>query len=158
MDRRDLYSWARGLYFRGFQGPPLINPQSLLFPHVPERGLNFWQMESSGLEVLLGILVYSLLFFFIMFVFLPSTPLKKKNKNKNSTYAYMHRIGICTTMFVYLLTCLHADDLQVEALYTFFLTFPLVMLFRCILDGEMLVWDISLNRFAEFGSNQEIGL
>lgn len=27
---------------------------------------------------------------------------------------------------------------------------------RCILDGEMLVWDISLNRFAEFGSNQEI--
>jgi hypothetical protein len=35
---------------------------------------------------------------------------------------------------------------------------PLVMLFRCILDGEMLVWDTSLNRFAEFGSNQEIGL
>ncbi|CAN0912488.1 DNA ligase 4 [Linum grandiflorum] len=28
---------------------------------------------------------------------------------------------------------------------------------RCILDGEMLVWDNSLNRFAEFGSNQEIG-
>ncbi|CAN0912487.1 DNA ligase 4 [Linum grandiflorum] len=27
---------------------------------------------------------------------------------------------------------------------------------RCILDGEMLVWDNSLNRFAEFGSNQEI--
>ncbi|CAI0555826.1 unnamed protein product [Linum tenue] len=27
---------------------------------------------------------------------------------------------------------------------------------RCILDGEMLVWDSSLNRFAEFGSNQEI--
>ncbi|XP_038889086.1 DNA ligase 4 isoform X3 [Benincasa hispida] len=27
---------------------------------------------------------------------------------------------------------------------------------RCILDGEMLVWDKSLNRFAEFGSNQEI--
>ncbi|KAL3567082.1 hypothetical protein D5086_032497, partial [Populus alba] len=27
---------------------------------------------------------------------------------------------------------------------------------RCILDGEMLVWDTSLNRFAEFGSNQEI--
>ncbi|TYK03081.1 ty3-gypsy retrotransposon protein [Cucumis melo var. makuwa] len=26
----------------------------------------------------------------------------------------------------------------------------------CILDGEMLVWDKSLNRFAEFGSNQEI--
>eukprot|EP00257_Ricinus_communis_P020694 XP_015579985.1 DNA ligase 4 isoform X1 [Ricinus communis] len=27
---------------------------------------------------------------------------------------------------------------------------------KCILDGEMLVWDSSLNRFAEFGSNQEI--
>ncbi|XP_004297907.1 PREDICTED: DNA ligase 4 [Fragaria vesca subsp. vesca] len=27
---------------------------------------------------------------------------------------------------------------------------------RCILDGEMLVWDTSLKRFAEFGSNQEI--
>ncbi|XP_010545385.1 PREDICTED: DNA ligase 4 isoform X2 [Tarenaya hassleriana] len=27
---------------------------------------------------------------------------------------------------------------------------------KCILDGEMLVWDASLNRFAEFGSNQEI--
>ncbi|KAE9464229.1 hypothetical protein C3L33_03861, partial [Rhododendron williamsianum] len=27
---------------------------------------------------------------------------------------------------------------------------------RCILDGEMLVWDTSMNRFAEFGSNQEI--
>ncbi|KAG8376397.1 hypothetical protein BUALT_Bualt09G0059200 [Buddleja alternifolia] len=26
----------------------------------------------------------------------------------------------------------------------------------CILDGEMLVWDTSENRFAEFGSNQEI--
>ncbi|KAH7544705.1 hypothetical protein FEM48_Zijuj01G0014600 [Ziziphus jujuba var. spinosa] len=32
-----------------------------------------------------------------------------------------------------------------------------VMADRCILDGEMLVWDTSLNRFAEFGSNQEIG-
>ncbi|XP_048333732.2 DNA ligase 4 isoform X1 [Ziziphus jujuba] len=31
-----------------------------------------------------------------------------------------------------------------------------VMADRCILDGEMLVWDTSLNRFAEFGSNQEI--
>ncbi|CAA0821456.1 DNA ligase 4 [Striga hermonthica] len=28
---------------------------------------------------------------------------------------------------------------------------------RCILDGEMLVWDKYANRFAEFGSNQEIG-
>ncbi|XP_060172398.1 DNA ligase 4 isoform X2 [Lycium barbarum] len=28
---------------------------------------------------------------------------------------------------------------------------------KCILDGEMLVWDASMNRFAEFGSNQEIG-
>lgn len=27
---------------------------------------------------------------------------------------------------------------------------------RCILDGEMLVWNTSTNRFAEFGSNQEI--
>ncbi|XP_055810457.1 DNA ligase 4 [Solanum dulcamara] len=27
---------------------------------------------------------------------------------------------------------------------------------KCILDGEMLVWDASINRFAEFGSNQEI--
>ncbi|KAG4167645.1 hypothetical protein ERO13_A13G208300v2 [Gossypium hirsutum] len=27
---------------------------------------------------------------------------------------------------------------------------------RCILDGEMLVWDSTLNQFAEFGSNQEI--
>jgi DNA ligase-4 len=27
---------------------------------------------------------------------------------------------------------------------------------RCILDGEMLVWDRLTNRFAEFGSNQEI--
>ncbi|XP_027356168.1 DNA ligase 4 isoform X3 [Abrus precatorius] len=31
-----------------------------------------------------------------------------------------------------------------------------VIVDRCILDGEMLVWDKSLNRFAEFGSNQEI--
>ncbi|WZZ89909.1 hypothetical protein YC2023_118488 [Brassica napus] len=31
-----------------------------------------------------------------------------------------------------------------------------IMADRCILDGEMLVWDTSLNRFAEFGSNQEI--
>ncbi|XP_039131950.1 DNA ligase 4 [Dioscorea cayenensis subsp. rotundata] len=27
---------------------------------------------------------------------------------------------------------------------------------RCILDGEMLVWDTAAQRFAEFGSNQEI--
>ena len=27
---------------------------------------------------------------------------------------------------------------------------------RCILDGEMLVWDTSTNQFADFGSNQEI--
>lgn len=27
---------------------------------------------------------------------------------------------------------------------------------RCILDGEMLVWDNATNRFADFGSNQEI--
>ncbi|XP_078439017.1 DNA ligase IV [Wolffia australiana] len=27
---------------------------------------------------------------------------------------------------------------------------------RCILDGEMLVWDTSTNHFAEFGTNQEI--
>ncbi|KAK4775383.1 hypothetical protein SAY86_010318 [Trapa natans] len=32
-----------------------------------------------------------------------------------------------------------------------------ILVDRCILDGEMLVWDKSLNRFAEFGSNQEIG-
>ncbi|KAH1147512.1 hypothetical protein GLYMA_15G166700v4 [Glycine max] len=32
-----------------------------------------------------------------------------------------------------------------------------VLVDRCILDGEMLVWDTSLKRFAEFGSNQEIG-
>ncbi|XP_013667043.2 DNA ligase 4 isoform X1 [Brassica napus] len=31
-----------------------------------------------------------------------------------------------------------------------------IMADKCILDGEMLVWDTSLNRFAEFGSNQEI--
>lgn len=31
-----------------------------------------------------------------------------------------------------------------------------ILVDRCILDGEMLVWDVSLNRFAEFGSNQEI--
>ncbi|XAR63749.1 DNA ligase (ATP) [Bertholletia excelsa] len=31
-----------------------------------------------------------------------------------------------------------------------------VLVDRCILDGEMLVWDTCLNRFAEFGSNQEI--
>lgn len=31
-----------------------------------------------------------------------------------------------------------------------------VLVDRCILDGEMLVWDTSLNCFAEFGSNQEI--
>ncbi|KAG6644099.1 hypothetical protein CIPAW_08G032200 [Carya illinoinensis] len=31
-----------------------------------------------------------------------------------------------------------------------------ILVDRCILDGEMLVWDTSLNRFAEFGSNQEI--
>ncbi|KAL2481826.1 DNA ligase 4 [Abeliophyllum distichum] len=32
-----------------------------------------------------------------------------------------------------------------------------ILVDRCILDGEMLVWDTSSNRFAEFGSNQEIG-
>ncbi|XP_042449439.1 DNA ligase 4-like isoform X2 [Zingiber officinale] len=31
-----------------------------------------------------------------------------------------------------------------------------VLVDRCILDGEMLVWDTSTQRFAEFGSNQEI--
>ncbi|XP_042497376.1 DNA ligase 4 isoform X2 [Macadamia integrifolia] len=31
-----------------------------------------------------------------------------------------------------------------------------ILVGRCILDGEMLVWDTSTNRFAEFGSNQEI--
>ncbi|XP_073003706.1 putative DNA ligase 4 [Typha latifolia] len=31
-----------------------------------------------------------------------------------------------------------------------------VLVDRCILDGEMLVWDRSTNHFAEFGSNQEI--
>ncbi|KAG0463169.1 hypothetical protein HPP92_021645 [Vanilla planifolia] len=31
-----------------------------------------------------------------------------------------------------------------------------VLVDRCILDGEMLVWDTTTNRFAEFGSNQEI--
>ncbi|KAG4387858.1 hypothetical protein GLYMA_09G060066v4 [Glycine max] len=31
-----------------------------------------------------------------------------------------------------------------------------VLVDRCILDGEMLVWDTSLKHFAEFGSNQEI--
>ncbi|KAG6469754.1 hypothetical protein ZIOFF_070685 [Zingiber officinale] len=31
-----------------------------------------------------------------------------------------------------------------------------VLVDRCILDGEMLVWDTSAQRFAEFGSNQEI--
>ncbi|CAJ1975847.1 unnamed protein product [Sphenostylis stenocarpa] len=33
-----------------------------------------------------------------------------------------------------------------------------VLVDRCILDGEMLVWDTSARRFAEFGSNQEIGM
>ncbi|KAL8480268.1 hypothetical protein ACS0TY_026986 [Phlomoides rotata] len=31
-----------------------------------------------------------------------------------------------------------------------------ILVDRCILDGEMLVWDKSTNQFAEFGSNQEI--
>ncbi|XP_039030849.1 DNA ligase 4-like isoform X2 [Hibiscus syriacus] len=31
-----------------------------------------------------------------------------------------------------------------------------ILVDRCILDGEMLVWDSTSNRFAEFGSNQEI--
>lgn len=31
-----------------------------------------------------------------------------------------------------------------------------ILVDRCILDGEMLVWDTSENRFADFGSNQEI--
>ncbi|KAJ0984175.1 hypothetical protein J5N97_002531 [Dioscorea zingiberensis] len=31
-----------------------------------------------------------------------------------------------------------------------------ILVERCILDGEMLVWDTSAQRFAEFGSNQEI--
>ncbi|EPS70380.1 hypothetical protein M569_04378, partial [Genlisea aurea] len=31
-----------------------------------------------------------------------------------------------------------------------------ILVDRCILDGEMLVWDKSANRFAEFGANQEI--
>jgi DNA ligase-4 len=32
-----------------------------------------------------------------------------------------------------------------------------ILLEKCILNGEMLVWDRLTNRFAEFGSNQEIG-
>ncbi|XP_057486058.1 DNA ligase 4 isoform X2 [Actinidia eriantha] len=31
-----------------------------------------------------------------------------------------------------------------------------ILVERCILDGEMLVWDTSMKRFTEFGSNQEI--
>ncbi|CAH9140878.1 unnamed protein product [Cuscuta epithymum] len=31
-----------------------------------------------------------------------------------------------------------------------------ILVDKCILDGEMLVWDRSTNRFADFGSNQEI--
>nr|GEV77606.1 DNA ligase 4 [Tanacetum cinerariifolium] len=31
-----------------------------------------------------------------------------------------------------------------------------ILVDRCILDGEMLVWDTSTDRFADFGSNQEI--
>ncbi|KAK3023554.1 hypothetical protein RJ639_044639 [Escallonia herrerae] len=31
-----------------------------------------------------------------------------------------------------------------------------IVVCRCILDGEMLVWDRTMNRFADFGSNQEI--
>ncbi|KAJ3698473.1 hypothetical protein LUZ61_002178 [Rhynchospora tenuis] len=31
-----------------------------------------------------------------------------------------------------------------------------ILVDRCILDGEMLVWDKTANRFADFGSNQEI--
>ncbi|KAJ3693458.1 hypothetical protein LUZ60_008938 [Juncus effusus] len=31
-----------------------------------------------------------------------------------------------------------------------------ILLEKCILDGEMLVWDTTANRFADFGSNQEI--
>ncbi|XWS28144.1 hypothetical protein CRYUN_Cryun25bG0040400 [Craigia yunnanensis] len=31
-----------------------------------------------------------------------------------------------------------------------------ILVDRCILDGEMLVWDSTLSRFSEFGSNQEI--
>lgn len=38
----------------------------------------------------------------------------------------------------------------------FYMFFP-DSLIRCILDGEMLVWDTTNDRFAEFGSNQEIG-
>ncbi|KAG9449217.1 hypothetical protein H6P81_009182 [Aristolochia fimbriata] len=34
--------------------------------------------------------------------------------------------------------------------------FQNILVDRCILDGEMLVWDASANRFSEFGSNQEI--
>ena len=93
------------------------------------------------------------LFFLVYNVSVLPHPIKKAR-----TYAFMHMIGIYTTMFVYLLTCWFADELQVEACRIFFITFPFMMLFRCILDGEMLVWDTSLNRFAEFGSNQEIGL
>jgi len=43
-----------------------------------------------------------------------------------------------------------------EIAYVFFI-WVLVIFLRCILDGEMLVWDTSLKHFAEFGSNQEIG-
>jgi len=46
----------------------------------------------------------------------------------------------------------------VKKLSHFVFVSDLMILFRCILDGEMLVWDTSLNRFAEFGSNQEIGM
>jgi hypothetical protein len=53
---------------------------------------------------------------------------------------------------------LYHYNARVKKLILFFFVSDLMILFRCILDGEMLVWDTSLNRFAEFGSNQEIGM
>lgn len=53
----------------------------------------------------------------------------------------------CTQLVFYLIFCITLSH------YTFFPG----NIGRCILDGEMLVWDTSSNRFAEFGSNQEIG-
>lgn len=47
--------------------------------------------------------------------------------------------------------------LKHHPLIAIFLSQCFTLLLRCILDGEMLVWDATMNRFAEFGSNQEIG-
>lgn len=69
----------------------------------------------------------------------------------------------CVPIFYYHYSRLHISEGCIDIYSDGFnepereLSLPMYHVPRCILDGEMLVWDKSANRFVEFGSNQEIG-